>query len=158
MELVHQIDGAKKPFTKEDCFDIRNEHVFFTEYAEDKAEQKPPIKVCGAMQITARTRDERGSNHGRLLEFSDKDEKKKVIAIPCADLQADGLDVRKLLSGMGLYIRPNNRSRQLLTEYILESDPDKVALCVARTGWHDGAYILPDQVIGEKGIQVVYQL
>jgi len=157
MDAVDQLSGEKKPFTKDDCFAIRNDHVFFTEYSEDEGEQKAPIKVCGALQVTARTRNEKGSNHGRLLEFCDKDEKKKVVAIPCADLQADGLDVRKLLSSMGLYIRPNNKSRQLLTEYILESNPDKVALCVARTGWNDGAYILPNQVIGEKNVKVVYQ-
>lgn len=111
-------------------------------------QEQQPLKICSALKITARTRDRNGRNHGRLLEFQDSDDNLKIIPMPCSELQGDGLEVRRRLADEGLYINPYKGARILLTDYILNSQPNQVALCVGRTGWHESLFILPEQTIG----------
>jgi len=142
----------------ESRFVIRDGNLYYQDIDSDNKKPVSPIIICGELRITARTRNAKGGNHGRLLEFKDDDGKHKAIAIPCSELQSDGLDIRKLLSDMGLYICPNGRARSLLNEFILESNPKQTALCVSRTGWHNGTYILPNRIIGQSnGERLVYQ-
>lgn len=150
--------GDLEKLNAENRFVIRDGYLFFQDIDPSNRESSPPVKICSELRITARTRNANGGSHGRLLEFKDDDGKHKTIAIPCSELQSDGLDIRKLLSDIGLFIRPNGKARALLNEYILESKPDQTALCVSRTGWHNGAYILPDRIIGKSnGERLVYQ-
>jgi putative DNA primase/helicase len=150
--------GDKGYATKTGRFVLRDGYLYFEDVVGAGREPSKPVKICGELKIIARTRNNNAGAHGRLLEFKDDDGKRKLIAIPCSELQSDGLDIRKRLSDMGLFIRPNNKARALLNEYILESSPSQAALCVSRTGWHSGAYILPDRIVGPTGGErLVYQ-
>jgi len=147
-----------KATTTTDRFVNRDGYLYFEDIGGNGKDAPTPVKICSELKISARTRNGDGGAHGRLLEFKDDDGKFKTIAIPCSELQSDGLDIRKMLAEMGLFIVPDRKARGLLNRYILESKPEQTALCVTRTGWHHGAYILPDRIIGKtEGERLVYQ-
>ena len=145
-------DHAEHPQHKD--FTIYEGYVWYhppPKITKDGEEQEQsPVKICSELKITARTRDENGRNHGRLLEFQDVDNRPKMMPIPCSELQGEGLDVRRRLADEGLYINPYKMSRTLLTDYILNSKPEATTLCVERTGWHDHLFIMPEQTIGHN--------
>ena len=152
--LVAQLQKTAAEYPQHSAFSIYQGYVWYqpapkTGRNGEEHEQKP-IKVCSELQITARTRDDDGRNHGRLLEFKDMDNKQKIIPMPCSELQADGLEARKKLSDEGLYINPHKNARPLLIDYILNSKPEQTALCVERTGWHEHLFILPGHTIGRS--------
>ena len=63
-------------------------------------------------------------------------------------LSGDGREYRALLLDMGLTIAPGRPARDCLMIYIQTAKPAAWARCVERTGWHNGAFVLPDEVIG----------
>ena len=71
-------------------------------------------------------------------------------------LAADGGEYRARLLSMGLTISPSPKARQLLTMYIQTSMPEERICCVPRVGWHDGAFVLPDETFG-IGERVLFQ-
>jgi putative DNA primase/helicase len=62
-------------------------------------------------------------------------------------LSGDGSEVRSRLMDCGLSISANSRARQHFLQYLLAAKPDGHVLCVNQLGWHDGAFVLPDEVI-----------
>ncbi len=152
-KLQLETSGAEYP--KDDAFSVYDDHLWYQPppKTDNKGNEKAqrPVKVCSELNITARTRDNEGRNHGRLLEFRDADQKLKVIPMPCSELQGEGLEVRKRLADEGLYINPYKGARTLLTDYILNSQPEQTTLCVERTGWYEHLFILPEQAIGQNG-------
>lgn len=109
----------------------------------DPDPDKPPVVICGRLEIVAVTCDEHGQNYGRLLRWRDTDGRTRYWSMPMALLAGDGTDCRaRLLSG-GLFIAPGRKARELLTMYIQTAQTDARALCVSRVGWHGNRLILP---------------
>lgn len=153
-----QLDSAKSQRSESvpTNFSVNDEGVFFVPI-DESGESRPPIKICSRLDIKARTRDEQGLGHGRLLEFVDLDGTCHQWAIPMEMLAGDGMEYRRTLLSRGLEISPTRKARELLTQYILSSRPERAALCVERTGWHKNTYILPDETIGTSDKEVIYQ-
>lgn len=153
--VKNQLEASGAEYPKDYAFSVYHNYLWYQPPPKiDKSgEEIPqmPLKVCSELNITARTRDHDGRNHGRLLEFRDADQMQKIIPIPCSELQGDGLEVRRRLADEGLYINPNKQARIYLTDYIMNSKPESTTLCVERTGWHDHLFILPEQTIGQNG-------
>lgn len=142
-----------------DCpsgFIVNKEGVFFAPMDED-GECKAKLKICSRLDIVARTRDEQGLSHGRLLEFNDPDGNVHKWALPMELLAGDGLEFRRTLLSRGLELSSSRKAREQLTNYILSSRPKRVALCVERTGWHDDIYILPKETFGKSNEEVIFQ-
>jgi uncharacterized protein (DUF927 family) len=76
--------------------------------------------------------------------------------MPMALLSGDGREYRERLLELGLVIAPGRKPRALLESY-LNTKPDKKALCVTKQGWHHGAFVLPDETIGENGEPIYLQ-
>lgn len=112
-------------------------------------EPMPKVFISAPFAITARTRDVIGQNHGLLLEFKDADLRTHQWAMPKAILAGDGSECRANLLSMGLNTAVNRRAREKFTEYLLTVKPEKTALCVDKTGWHQGVFIFPDAAIGQ---------
>ncbi len=62
-------------------FMINEEGVFYAP-VDEEGEYKTRLKICSRLDIVARTRDENGLSHGRLLEFHDPDGAKHQWALP----------------------------------------------------------------------------
>lgn len=105
------------------------------------------IFICSPLRVIADTCDVENNQWGRLLEFTDKQNFKHSLPVPMSSLSSDGAECRARLMDCGLIISPQNRARQLLLQYILTANPKKHVLCVNQLGWHDDAFVLPDEVI-----------
>jgi putative DNA primase/helicase len=133
-------------------FIVNEEGVFYV-FPGDQ----PPMRICSNVEIIARTRDENGLSHGKLLAFRDPDGKKHQVAIPMEMLAGDGIEYRRLLLSNGLEIAPSRKAREQLTHYILNSRPEKIVLCLDQIGWYKNTFILPDQTIGDSGDNYLLQ-
>lgn len=143
--------AAKRPVkSKNDLmpggFRLTSEGVF---YAGDDGEARP---VCSPLEILARTRDDKGQNWGLLVEFDDPDGAKKRWNIPARTMTGDfGKDVLGPLVDMGLRLagsRSGRNARNDLQSYLGGFDSAQRARLVTRLGWHDSAFLLPEQQVG----------
>jgi putative DNA primase/helicase len=116
-----------------------------------------PAWTCSPLRIVALTRDADGTAWGRLLEFHDLDGKPHRWAMPLERLAGDGNEHRRTLLNMGLQIAPSTQARQRLTEYLQTAPVKARARCVAKTGWHGGVFVLPDETLGENSERVLLQ-
>jgi hypothetical protein len=127
-------------------FRLTPEGVF---YSGDDGEARP---VCSPLEILARTRDAQGHNWGLLVEFDDPDGAKKRWNIPARTMTGDfGKDVLGPLVDMGLRLagsRSGRNARNDLQSYLGGFDSAQRARLVTRLGWHDSAFLLPEQQIG----------
>ena len=140
-----------------DRFLVNDEGVFFLESDQDGRE-KAPQWVCSRLDVTARTRDEDGQGWGFLLEFADPLGKIRTWAMPARMLAADGAEYRAALLNMGLRIASGANARNRLGQYLQSRQPDEVARCADRVGWHGRAYVLPRETLGSDGERIVYQV
>ena len=137
-------------------FAIDETGVFYHGQNKD-GEALAPAWICSPLHITAMTRDADGNAWGRLLEFDDQDNRPHRWAMPLELLASDGAEYRRTLLSRGLQIAPSTQARQRLTEYIQTAKVWARARCVEKTGWHCGAYVLPDETLGEHGERVLLQ-
>lgn len=111
--------------------------------------------VCGPLDVVAITRDTNQNNAGRRLEFITEDGVKRGVSIPATMLQGDGLDLRKLLADMSLYINPDHGRE--LNRYISQQHTKNRLLAASTTGWHDDTFVMPDGNIGPNADGIVLQ-
>lgn len=140
-----------------DRFHVTDEGVFFLESDQD-GRQKAPQWVCSRLDVTARTRDEDGQGWGFLLEFADPLGKVRTWAMPARMLAGDGAEYRAALLNMGLRIASGANARNRLGQYLQSRQPEEVARCADRVGWHGRAYVLPRETLGNDGERIVYQV
>ncbi len=124
-------------------------------YLKDTDSENSPtvIRICSKLEVVARTRDQVGENHGRLLRFFDLDNLEHSWAMPMQLLATDGAVYRQELLSKGLLIDPGKSARQLLTIYIQTSRPNKTVRCVDQTGWNKElkAFVFQNETIGNCG-------
>lgn len=161
MSVVTQLHPEHAEHPRDQYFTLYQGFVWYRpppKITKGEEQEQSPVKICSELKISARTRDDKGRNHGRLLEFQDADGQQKVLPIPCSELQGEGLEVRRRLADEGLYINPYKVARIMLTDYILNSKPQRTVLCVDRTGWHDHLFIMPEQTIGQSAsVRCIFQ-
>ncbi len=107
--------------------------------------------VCSPLRVTAKTCDADNESWGRRLQFEDARHVKHDLVIPMSLLSGDGSELRSRLMDCGLIIDSGSDPRQKFLQFILRAEPKKHIRCVNQTGWHDGAFVLPDEVISSNG-------
>ena len=70
--------------------------------------------------------------------------------MPMAMLAGDGNEARQVLLSDGLVFDLKQRAR--IIHYIASQQPKQRLRAATITGWHDGAFVLPDEVIGADDI------
>lgn len=126
--------------------------------ATGDAIEAEPQWICSPLDIAALTRDASGSEWGRLLVFMDRDGQEHRWAMPMSMLAGSGEDLRAELLRQGLEVTTIPTRRSKLGEYIGQARPQAKARCVLRTGWHEGAFVLPMHTYGEQpGEPVIFQ-
>lgn len=137
-------------------FEVSDQGIHY--FGKDKdGHEKPPKWICSTLHVSAKTRDEKNGQWGRLLEWQDDDCTKHQWPMPLELLEGDGSDVRRELARLGLRISPDQTARNLLAAYIKEWPVENRARCVDRLGWHNGVFVLPDGAVGNTGELVVFQ-
>ena len=137
-------------------FDVRDSGVFYLGRDRD-GNHKPPLWLCGRLDIRAQTRDDKSREWGRFLTWQDNDHVPHSWAMPNELLQSDGVRVRSELARLGLAIAPGRNERELLLTYLQMWSVDQRARCVERLGWHGPVYVVPSETIGEENEHVVFQ-
>lgn len=102
------------------------------------------------LEVVAQSRTDDGKEWGVLVRFRDRDGREREWNIPFALFASDnGTEVVKKLLSMGLRIEPERYARRPLIEYLMGTDTERRVTLVGKMGWHGGAFMLPDGVIGE---------
>ncbi len=161
IEKVWQLFEKAEVFASATNFIVSDSGVFHKTTTEDK-DGKLKVenqKICSKLEITAKTRDDGGSNWGRLLCWEDDDGRHHSWAMPMSLLSGDGNEVRARLFSEGLLISSQRKAQTLLSEYLQTYETFQKIICVPRIGWHKNAYVLPDETISKDDAQdsIVYQ-
>lgn len=99
------------------------------------------------LHVLGKTRDENSNAWGLLLSWKDTDGVAHSWAMPKELLVSRdaGAWLGRLVSE-GWDCAPGMRARNLAALYLTAYRTKRRARCVPRTGWHHGAYVLPDAV------------
>ena len=112
---------------------------------------KPDMPLAGPFEVLAETRDAEGNAWGVLLRWHDHDGREHQWAMPRATLAGDGAEARRALMDGGLFVAPGRKARELLNSYLAQIRVKARARAVSRIGWHDHAFVLPDETLGDTG-------
>ena len=118
-----------------------------------KGDDSDPVEtwVCGTLTVQGATRDENGAAWGLLLQWQDADGGAHSWAMPKALLAGkDSSAVLARLADEGLPFSGGQRAKNLLGKFLTEYQTRRRIRCVPRTGWHGGAFVLPDEVLYAK--------
>jgi putative DNA primase/helicase len=148
-------DAPAGPF---DDFRVTDKGVFYVDRDRD-------VWVCSRLVVAAQTRDGDGDGWGYLLQFANPAGVARTWAMPARLLAGDGSEYRSALLAMGLRIAAGIKTRPLLTQYLQTRQPEEIATCTDRVGWHQGrAYVFPRETIqpdarqaDEPPERIVYQ-
>jgi uncharacterized protein (DUF927 family) len=161
IESRQQDSEQAEIFASATNFIVTDAGVFheITATAKDGKQKIETNFVCSKLEITAQTRDDCGSNWGRLLQWQDNDGREHNWAMPASLLSGDGNEVRARLLSDGLLISSQRKAQAFLSEYIQTYETFQKITCVPRIGWHNGAYILPNETITKNEAQgtIVFQ-
>lgn len=152
---------AKRPKTAraqdgKSRFEVDDKGVWYHGF-NNQGDALPPHWVCSRIDVIAETRNEVNSEWGYLLEFTDRDAVRKRWSAPARLFAGDGSELRGTLLDMGVKVGPTQIARTQISNYIQMAQPDERVRCVPRVGWHDGAFVLPDRVIGTGKESLIYQ-
>lgn len=137
-------------------FVVDDKGVWFHGF-NNQGEALPPHWVSTRIDVIAETRNEVNSEWGYLLEFTDRDGVQKRWAVPAGLFAGDGTELRRMLLDMGVKLGVTQVARTQIANYIQMAQPDERVRCVPRVGWHGGAFVLPDKVIGTGRESLIYQ-
>jgi putative DNA primase/helicase len=141
-------DGEHDPFS------VDRRGVWFHGF-DHQGRPRPALLVCGPLLVTARTRLANGAGWGWLVEFTDPERTPKEWTISTAALQGDGVEYRRTLADLGLYIGETRAAREKLGHYIQSRRVRAFARVVERAGWHGRLYVLPGRTFGATDERVI---
>jgi putative DNA primase/helicase len=102
--------------------------------------------ICSPLFIEAVTLDQHNNNYGRFLRFKPTRGGYKKWCMPMSLLGSNGDALRSELLNKGVLI--DFDAQRLLPRYLTNFIPTKTLEVATQTGWHKGAYILPESCIG----------
>jgi uncharacterized protein (DUF927 family) len=122
--------------------------LFFIEHTRDG--QVNQSRVCGPLTIPSLARDAEGAGWAPVIEFTDRDGRRRQEVIPYRLFLGQGHDGLKLLADLGLEIEPTTKALDQLRRYIVGAKPSRRARRVTTTGWHANNFVLPDGSVGDS--------
>ena len=104
--------------------------------------------VGAALHVQGETRNEHNSAWGLRLCWQDADGVEHTWAMPKALLAGrDSSAVLSELAANGWRFGSGQRAKNLLNRFLAEFESKRRFRCVPRTGWHNGAFVLPDETL-----------
>lgn len=126
----------------------------------DDGTSKEPHWICSVLRVHAETRDTDQAGWGWLLQWKDPDSHDHQWACPKRLTQGDGIELCKELADRGVIIPPGIKAREHVIKYLCFANPTIRLRCTETIGWHNNAFVLPNQTIGGNGDdseQVIFQ-
>ena len=136
-------------------YDHKEKLIIHIEWKTNKEGEEYPVKteVCSPLAITALTHSEDGKEGGLLLKWIDRRNQLREWVLP-QYLLAGGFEgiATNLQRNLIRYLPIDIKARRLFMDLLQKSIPEKWILFTDKTGWHDGTFVFPDYVIGQKEI------
>jgi len=130
---------------------LQDEGVYMVSVGEDDVEVL--TWICSPLKVSALTRDIRSKEWGRFIEVLDDDG--VTHSFPMSMEQLIRKDFMQPLASNGLTFTP--KGGKDVNDYLMKAKPIQRARSVAKTGWYEELFVLPNKVIGETDEKVVYQ-
>jgi len=141
--------------TADERFTVTREGLFMVKPNRDGSFRS--IRLSDPLNVPALARDEEGGGWAPVLEFRDRDGQRRQEIIPFRQFLGDGTDGVKTLADCGLAIEPGRDALDGLKQFIASARPEKRGRLMDATGWHGGAYLLPDGQIGDAAETLIYR-
>lgn len=106
--------------------------------------------ICSPLYVDATTSDREDDKYGFLLRYVSRRRVWKKWAMPAEMLAGDGADALGVLLSGGVEIS-QHKKREVL-RYVASQHPKRHMRAATATGWNDGAFVLPDEVIGADDV------
>ncbi|MBE1427025.1 putative DNA primase/helicase [Desulfomicrobium macestii] len=128
-------------------------------YTDDSSPDKDPITyyLAPALEVVGRVRSTESKEWGLELRWKDYDGVGHDYVLSNSSLADPKAPWLKEMAALGWLAEPGPKQKQMLTTFFARVAPTERARGVDRTGWHDGAFVLPDAVIGESSERLVLQ-
>jgi putative DNA primase/helicase len=143
------LDPAAGGVPIRDRFKVQADGVLYHEPPDPMGVTPSPFWVCSELRIVGATRDIHNDNHGHALEFRDRHGQLQRWAMPL-ELLEDRRDYRRVLRRRGLLMNGSKKGEDLLQLYLDLCHAQTKMVCVEKTGWHHGIYVLPDGAFGQR--------
>lgn len=120
---------------------------------KENADSPPTLSntwYCAPLHVDALTANQEDGDHGRLLRYRNVSGNWKQWAMPMQMLAGDGVEVISVLMNEGLDLDRKGKARIL--DYVNAQHPKDRLRAASTTGWHGGAFVLPDEVFGADDI------
>ncbi|HEM7876478.1 TPA: DUF927 domain-containing protein [Burkholderia contaminans] len=106
--------------------------------------------ICSPLYVDATTSDREDENYGFLLRYVSRRGMWKKWAMPAEMLAGDGAEALGIILSGGVEIS-QHKKREVL-RYVASQHPRRHMRAATMTGWHEGAFVLPDEVIGADDV------
>ncbi len=137
---------------------MRGGSLYYESADDEGGEDKPAIRLSGAFDVLASTRDAGGDGWGLLLSWRDMDGREHRWAMPRSMLASDAASVWRVLLDGGLFVASGQTARNRLADFLARVEVHARALAADRPGWHGPRFVLPHRIYGETaGERVVFQ-
>ncbi|MFM0636686.1 DUF927 domain-containing protein [Paraburkholderia metrosideri] len=130
----------------------RKPGVWYHSYKQ-RDDQEPVLVdewICSPLYVVATTSNREDDDYGFLLRYVSRRGVWKRWAMPAEMLAGDGSEALGVLLAGGVEIS-QHKKREVL-RYIASQHPKRHMRAATLTGWHQGAFVLPDEVIGADDV------
>lgn len=153
-QFIEKLDGLlpKDHFYDEEL--ERIQHRGWRKVGDDMVEDFTDL--CSPLAITSLTKNEDEKEGGLLLQWIDRGGNLRDWAMPQSFLAEDFKSIASILHNNRIKWLPvEAKAKRLFMDYLQISDPKKETLYTERTGWHDGSFVFPDHIVGDK--EIIFQ-
>ena len=114
--------------------------------------------LCSRLDVFGFARKTNGESWSKMLRWKDRDHREHNWVMPNELLAGDGNEILKRLLSGGLEIGGSKKINEDMRSYIQRCRPADSYKLTQKVGWHESAFVFPDETIGpEGGEEVVYQ-
>lgn len=138
------------------AFSVEDSGIWWTG-VDQKGEALAPYRVGPPLCVAAELRGTDQQNWGLLLTFKDPDGYEHRWGMPLRMLAGSCEEMRGELLRLGYKVATSPKSRNLLTDFIQQAQPNERARSVERTGWYEQVFVLPETTVGQAEESVLFQ-
>ena len=156
-EMKHYTPAYEpKDYKPQNGFHITPSGIYWREYkAKDEQLEPHDMPLADCMDIVGTGKDTNGAYY-RIIRYQDANTRKSyTFALPSEQIGANA--GWQMLQKRGITIFSGRRKRELLADY-LQTQGAKTPYTVSnKSGWHNGAYILPNgEIIAQDNPAIIY--
>jgi putative DNA primase/helicase len=111
--------------------------------------------LCSPIEFAATTEDEFGKAPGLLVRIKNNSGKWHHLAFPRSALIGGDALLSDLVHH-GLQFAPVGNVTNVLKRLLMSLVSNKRARCVPKVGWHEDAFVLPDEVFGQPDSHEIF--